>query len=137
MLSLSLSALAKQAGVLEGEDGLQSRYPQEERRIKKALLFIERNYAEPVTLEEIARSADVSPSTCLRLFKALLGTTPVHYLLEYRLQKAVKELRLRGSRTIAEIAYSCGFSDASYFDRCFQKKYGMAPSQYPLPSERG
>ena len=83
-----------------------------------------------VTLEEIAASASVSTSTCLRLFSIIVGTTPVNYLTDYRLQKAAEELQHKGKRTISDIAYLCGFTDASYFNRCFRKKYGVTPTEY-------
>lgn len=103
---------------------------QDEIRIKKALLFIERNYPEDITIDDIAESVGVSVSTCLRLFRTVLGTTPIRYLLSYRIEKAGEEIRRNDGRTIAEIAYSCGFSEASYFDRCFRKEFSMTPSEY-------
>lgn len=102
----------------------------EEERIKKSLLFIREHYSEGITIQDIAESADISVSTCLRLFKAALDTTPVRYLIDYRLQQAVEELKKKDGRTIAEIAYACGFSDASYFNRCFRKAFSATPSQY-------
>ena len=104
-------------------------------RIKKALIFIENNYQGNVTINEIADSAGVSVSTCLRLFRDVLGTTPIRYLIDYRLQKLSEELVLPNNISIGEIAYSCGFTDATYFNRCFKKKYGMTPSQYKLSTE--
>jgi AraC-like DNA-binding protein len=130
LLSRALSSIVNHLKTLENEVDSMSRYQREELRIKKALLFIERNYMDTIALDDISRSAGISASTCLRLFKTVLGTTPIQYLMEYRLQKAVKALAMQGNRTIAEIAYACGFSDASYFDRCFQKKYGVTPSKY-------
>ncbi len=130
LLSRSLSLIADHSEVLENEADDMSKYQREELRIKKALLFIERNYMDAITLDDIAESAGISSSTGLRLFRTVLGMTPIRYLMEFRLQKAAKELEHQGNRTIAEIAYSCGFSDASYFDRCFRKKYGVAPSEY-------
>ena len=132
LLSRSFSLIVNHAESLEDEADYLSKYQREELRTKKALIFIESNYAAAITLDDIAESAAVSSSTCLRLFRAVLGTTPVRYLMKYRLQKAVKELEHQGDRTIADIAYSCGFCDASYFDRCFQKEFGMTPSEYTV-----
>ena len=141
LLSRSFSLIVKHSEMLENEADYLTKYRQDELRIKKALRFIERNHAAAITLGEIAGSAAVSSSTCLRLFRTVLGTTPIRYVVEYRLQKAAEELERQGDRTIAEIAYACGFGDASYFDRCFQKKYGLTPSEYnqsrcrrPMPS---
>lgn len=81
-------------------------------------------------VDENASSASVSTSTCLRLFSTIIGATPVNYLMDYRLQKAAEELQHQGKRTISEIVYLCGFTDASYFNRCFRKKYGMTPTEF-------
>lgn len=102
----------------------------DEDRIKKAILFIREHYSEEIMIQNIASSADISVSTCLRLFKTVLDTTPVCYLIDYRLQLAMEELKKHDGRTIAEIAYTCGFSDASYFNRRFKKAFSITPSQY-------
>ena len=94
----------------------------DELRIWKALLFIEWNYGSAVTLKEITGSDSVSTSTRLRLFSTIVGTTPVNYLPDYRLQKAAEELQHQGKRTVSEIAYLCGFTDASYFNRYFRHR---------------
>ena len=129
-LSRSFSLIAANAEIIESELRTTGKYQRDELRIKKALLFIERNYAENITIDAIAQSAEISVSICLRLFGTALGTTPVQYLIRHRLQTAADELQRSGGKTIAEIAYACGFSDASYFDRCFRRVYAMTPSEY-------
>ena len=101
-----------------------------ELRIKKALAYIEQNYDSAVTIEDIAASANLGVSSCLRLFHSVLGTTPIRYLVKHRLQKAAEELKRGEGKTISEIAYACGFSDASYFNRCFRREFGKTPSEY-------
>ena len=130
LLSQAFALIASHAENIGKETTYTGKYQRDELRIKKALLFIERNYCSAITLEEIAASASVSTSTCLRLFSTIVGTTPVNYLMNYRLQKATEELQHQGKRTISEIAYLCGFADASYFNRCFRKKYGITPTEY-------
>ena len=129
-LSQCFALIAAQAETMEGESLYSDKYQRDELRVKKALLFIEKNHGSAITLDEIARSAAISASTCLRLFRSLLGATPIQYVMTYRLQRAAEELARPGNRTIAEIAYACGFTDASYFDRCFFRAYGMPPSDY-------
>ena len=92
--------------------------------------FIEKKFASPVTIEDIAKNADISVSSCLRLFRNVLGTTPIKYLIHYRLQRIAEEFDHLQGATIGEIAFSHGFSDATYFDRCFKKEYGMTPTEY-------
>lgn len=129
-LSQAFSLLAAHADVIESELRCAGKYQRDEHRMKKMLLFIERNFSEEITLDSIAQSAEISVSACLRLFRATLGTTPVQYLIACRLRKAADELKRASGKGIAEIAYSCGFSDASYFDRCFRRAYAITPTAY-------
>ena len=71
-----------------------------------------------------------SVSNRYRLFKQILKTTLIQYLIKYRLQKAVEEFDRLEGRNIGDIAYSCGFSDATYFNRCFKKEFGCTPTEY-------
>ena len=115
---------------LENETEFTHKAKQDELRIKKILFFIENNYPTTITIADIAKSGDISISSCLRLFKQILKTTPIQYLIKYRLQKAVEEFYSLKGRNIGDIAYSCGFSDATYFNRCFKKEFGCTPTEY-------
>ena len=122
------AAAVRKSGKLTGS--------QREERIKKMLLFIHEHYAEKISLEMIAAAASVSGRECLRCFSQNLNTTPFTYLLEYRVRKAANELQRTG-RSVTEIAYSCGFSDTSYFGRTFRKMMGCTPGEYrALQSEK-
>ena len=103
---------------------------QDEFRAKKTLSYIEKNYTSPITINDIAKSADISVSTCLRLFKEVLHTTPINFLIKFRLQKAIQILISDPQKAISEAAFQCGFSDASYFNRCFRKEYKTTPTEY-------
>ena len=129
-LGLALSRMIDHLDELETGFHYSDTLRRDELRIKKALSFIEKNYDSSITLENIADSADVSVKTCLRLFRRVLDTTPVQYLAKTRLQKSLEELAHSEGKTIAEIAYSCGFSDASYYNKCFRKEYGKTPTAY-------
>ena len=129
-LSMAFSNIVNHMGETENETHYTSAFQRDEIRIKKILVYIERNYGEDIILEDIAESANISESTCLRLFNTVLGMSPIKYLLSFRLNKAAEALKHADGRTISEIAHSCGFSDASYFNRCFRKKYGVTPSEY-------
>ena len=130
LLGKVFADLTRHAEIVKSELHYTSRYQKDELRIKKALLFIETNYGNAITIEDIADSAGVSVSSCLRLFSSVLGSTPIRYLARYRLQKAAEEFKQKSEKTIAETVYSCGFADASYFNRCFRKEYGMTPSEF-------
>ena len=59
----------------------------------------------------------------------MTGKPPIEYLNEYRIEKAVRKLRLT-NLSITDIAFSCGFSDLSYFIKTFKKTKGVSPGKY-------
>ena len=101
----------------------------ENTRIQKMLSYIREHYAEAVTLEEIARSANISRSEAGRCFNAYVGCSPVDALIQHRLQ-VVHRLIKDTTRSLQEISYSCGFNSVHYFSRQFRKTYGYTPGQY-------
>ena len=105
-------------------------------RIKTMLQFIQEHYAEDVSVEQIAASASISASECLRCFHDMIGTTPNQYLREQRAQRAAELLCSTGLQ-VAEIAMQCGFQDASYFARAFRQVYGCGPTEYRRKARRG
>lgn len=96
-------------------------------RLQKMLAFIYENYARPVSLEDIAKAADISRSEAGRCFQTYMGCSPVEALIEYRLQMAYGLLS-KGNQTLQEICFACGFHSTGYFSRQFKKKYGVLPS---------
>ncbi len=96
---------------------------------KDMLIFVQKNYGDKITLEDIAKSGNVSKSTCLVIFKKYLQDTPTNYLIGYRLKKALKMLN-ESYLSITEIALEVGFSGVSYFAETFKKNYGCSPSEY-------
>ena len=98
-------------------------------RIQQMLSYIYTHYAESVTLEDIARAADISRSEAGRCFNAYLGCSPVDALIQYRLQTAYRLLS-DTTLTLREISNACGFNSVNYFSRQFRRTYGYAPGQY-------
>ena len=98
-------------------------------RMKAMLQFIHGHYGEDLRLAEIAGSAAISESECLRCFHATIRTTPVRYLRRYRIQMAAELLRA-GGRKVSEVAALCGFQEMSYFARAFREEMGCTPSEY-------
>lgn len=97
-------------------------------RLQKMLSYIYDHYAESITLEDIARAADISRSEAGRCFQNYLGCSPVETLIQHRLQTARGLLR-DTALTLQEIAERCGFHSVSYFSRQFRRLYGIAPGQ--------
>ena len=97
-------------------------------RIQKMLSFIYEHYAEAITLEDIAHSANISRSEAGRCFNSYMEISPIDALIKYRLQIAYRMLN-ENIYTIQEISQACGFNSANYFSRQFKKNYGYAPGQ--------
>ena len=97
-------------------------------RLQKMLTYIYENYAEPVTLEDIAKAADISRSEAGRCFHTYMGCSPIDALIQYRLQMAHQLLSER-TQTLQQISYACGFNSVNYFSRRFKKRYGYTPGQ--------
>ena len=91
--------------------------------------YIEENYDHSITVQDLADSAAISISECIRCFKSTLQETPINYVRMFRLVKAADEI-IHTNRNISEIAYSCGFQEISYFNLCFKKQYNQTPLQY-------
>jgi len=98
------------------------------RRIEKVMEFIHTGFDKPITLEEAAHIANMTESSFSRFFKLRTGITFVDCLTEVRLGHACRML-IDTTKTIAEIAYSCGFNNISNFNRIFKKKKGCTPKE--------
>lgn len=98
-------------------------------RLQIMLQFIHNHYAQPITLEDIAQAVPVSKSGALGLFRQVLNTSPVRYLVDYRLKQAAKQLASTGAG-ISIIAGETGFESPGYFCRQFKKLFGVTPGEY-------
>lgn len=98
-------------------------------RIKQMLQFIQYNYGENLTVEDIAASAAISESECLRCFHETIGIPPNQYLRQVRLKKAAELLR-NTEEKISDIAAACGFQEMSYFAKAFRGSRGCTPREY-------
>ena len=91
--------------------------------------FIQQQYQQKISLNEIAMAGLVSRSACCQIFKKFLGKSPVEYLTEYRISKSV-ELILIGKNSMTDIAMLCGFGSSSYYAETFHKVLGCTPTEY-------
>lgn len=120
---------------LLAENSLQNAPPPSERelrdaeRIKKMVDFVRIHANEQITTEQIARSAAVSVSECLRCFRRMMDLTPKEYLRQHRVRHAATLLE-KTDKSITQIGEECGFEDMSYFARVFREKKGCTPTQY-------
>jgi two-component system response regulator YesN len=97
--------------------------------LSQVLRYIRENYAQPITLDEVARSVFLSPFYFSHLFMDELGITFMEYLTRVRMEEAKKML---GDKALSmqAIAESVGYDDASYFSKVFKKNVGVTPNKY-------
>jgi AraC-like DNA-binding protein len=98
-------------------------------RAKEMLGYIHAHYAEPISLKDVADSATISKRECLRCFNKILGTTPMKYLLNYRISVAAGML-INSALNITEICKLSGFDSPSYFSLKFKALTDMTPREY-------
>lgn len=98
-------------------------------RIKQMLDFVRRHQDEALTTEQIAASAAISVSECLRCFRRTMNLTPKEYLRQHRVRHAAQLLE-NTDKSIAQIGMECGFEDMSYFARVFRAERGCTPTEY-------
>ena len=91
--------------------------------------FIQRNYSEKISLNDIAEAGAICRSKCCKIFREFLGKTPVEYLTEYRISKSI-ELLNTTDMSITDIAVNCGFCGSSYYAETFMKLMKCTPSEY-------
>lgn len=111
------------------QGNLTPKYLRDSQRTQRMMDFISRNYADAITLREIATSASISPSECLRCFHSIIHTTPIQYLMDFRIKQAAELLRTTQLQ-VSEIARRCGFMEMSYFSKVFKMKYGYTPMEF-------
>lgn len=96
---------------------------------RKMVSFIYRNYANSLTLDDIAAAGNVCRSKCCQSFKKYVGQSPIDFLNTYRLECS-QQLLMTTSLSITEVSTACGFNHLSYFSKQFQVKYGCTPREY-------
>jgi len=96
---------------------------------KSMLHFISANYKEKITLEQIAKSGNMSRSSCNNAFNRYVGESPVNYLMHLRSRKVAEYLR-EGSYSLTKIAELTGFNGVSYMSETFKKFFGQSPREY-------
>jgi AraC-like DNA-binding protein len=100
-----------------------------QKAVRRVLSLIEENYAQELTLADMAAAAELSPNYFCRYFKKIAGCSPVEYLIDYRLNMAAYML-ITTDDSISDISLACGFNDASHFIKFFRRKKGVTPRNY-------
>ena len=98
-------------------------------RLAEVFKYVKSNYKEEISLDEISKIANLTPTSFCRMFKAKTKKPFVEYLNEIRVSNACKYL-IETDLGISEIAYECGYKTASNFNKLFKKLIGTTPKEY-------
>lgn len=96
-------------------------------RVRKAVFLMEQSIGSELSVEELSDSVNTSARQMERLFQDHFGKSPLTYYREMRLKHG-RWLLTNTDRTITDIAYECGFADASHFSRWFKNLFGVSPA---------
>ena len=97
-------------------------------RLRDILLFIENHYTQDISLEDVAKTANICKSECCRFFKKHMGITIFDYILYLRIQNSLP--LLKKSDSITSVAAMVGFSSPSYYSQIFKRYMKCTPLEY-------
>jgi AraC-like DNA-binding protein len=98
-------------------------------RLRRVRDRIDREYAQPLDVEALARDAHMSPGHFSREFRQAYGESPYSYLMTRRIERAMALLR-RGDLNVTEVCFEVGCSSLGTFSTRFTELVGMPPSAY-------
>ena len=115
--------------ITERSDGLTAARRDELIRMRQVRDRIDRDYAEPLDVEALARGVDMSAGHLSRRFKLAFGESPYSYLMTRRIERAMALLR-RGDLSVTEVCFAVGCSSLGTFSTRFTELVGVPPSTY-------
>jgi xylan 1,4-beta-xylosidase len=98
-------------------------------RVKEITQYINDNYSEKITLDDISEQLGIHPQYFSSFFKKNFNKNFVEYLTDFRVSRSLPKL-LNSNESILDIAISCGFSNHKTYSAAFKKLYGSSPNQY-------
>jgi AraC-like DNA-binding protein len=98
-------------------------------RLRRVRDRIDRDYAQPLDVEALARGANMSAGHLSRQFRLAYGESPYTYLMTRRIERAMALLR-RGDLTVTEVCFTVGCSSLGTFSTRFTELTGVSPSTY-------
>jgi len=105
-------------------------------KVGQTIDFMEKNFAEEITLQMLAEKAGMSTAVFLRAFKKITNCTPVDDLIRMRIEKAAKMMEEKSDIRVIDVSTGTGFWNSSYFSKKFKDIMGTTPTDY-LKKMRG
>jgi AraC-like DNA-binding protein len=129
-ITWSVKELVSKDHFQDGGENFLTLTPQDEKLLECLYNQLEENWQDAdFNLDDYCQSMAMSKSQLYRKTISLTGLSPNQLLKEFRLEKA-KELLKKRNYSIAQITFESGFTDPSYFTKCFKKKYDLLPMAY-------
>jgi AraC-like DNA-binding protein len=111
------------------------RSPREQTDVKKAVLFVDRHFREPLSLAGVATQVHLSPNYFSERFREFTGTSFQTYLQQRRLAFAQSLLASTGLG-VTEVCHAAGFNSLSHFGRAYRSRYGESPTAFRATADR-
>ncbi|ASY59139.1 AraC family transcriptional regulator [Sinorhizobium sp. CCBAU 05631] len=126
------SAIAYEAAMALYDDvfGSHPVFSEEYRTMHHVIDHIMANLEKPLPVEELARVSGLSRAHFSRVFAASEGMPPAEFVLQKRLQRAVKLLTKTADLPVKEVAILSGFDDPNYFAKVFRRVFGASPTEF-------
>ncbi len=96
---------------------------------RRVLAFVRERVDRTITVEDMAREVAMSPSHFARVFKEVVGRTPMQFVMSYRIEQALRMME-DARAPLGRIALECGFADQAHFTRSFKQLIGTTPSAH-------
>ncbi len=97
--------------------------------VERAKAYINENYKNDISLDDVSREVDISPYYFSKLFKEETGENFIEYVTNIRIEQA-KQLLNSSRLSMKEICAQVGYADPNYFSRIFKKTVGVTPTEY-------
>lgn len=98
-------------------------------RLRSIITYIELNYENKITLDDISSKINLCKEECCRLFKRSMNTSIFDYIIQFRIEKSAKLLK-ETDKSVTEIAQTVGFNDANHFAKLFKREKGVSPREF-------
>ena len=116
--------------LLAGREGVCCLSAADEEFVMRLMDHAEKSWGDvDLKVDDLNKEMGFSKAQLYRKMVGLTGRSPNAFIADYRLDAALSLLK-KGSGNVSQIAYETGFSSPSYFAKCFQKRFGMSPTDY-------
>ena len=114
---------------LDKHSSIADRSTSDQERINHVFAYIVDNFQKEITLENAAKTINMTPNAFCKYFKKVTRKTFMEAVLEFRINHAVKQL-VQTDKTISSICFDSGFGDISHFHKTFKSKMNLSPLHY-------